>query len=125
VRRLVGLVGLGALLLSAGCNLVEPTIEPIQGTENVTVNVVACDFDPTTGLATATFELTSEEEYSSVLLQGELSDQSQIVIGTGSGSVLGVQPGKTYRDQIVFSLTGEPEGQVTCDVRVDLVNPVL
>lgn len=109
----------------AACDLADPAVERLPTGGDVTVNVVACDLDPATGLATATFELTAEEEYSSLLLHGELSDQSDVVFGTGTGSVTGVQPGKTYRDDIRFTLTGEPQGQVTCDVRVELANPGL
>jgi hypothetical protein len=124
VRRTGWVVLLWIALTLPACGLFGPTIEQIpSGGENITVNVTACEFDPTTGLATASFELISEEEYSSVLLNGELSEESGIVVGTGTGAVNGVEPDTTYRDDIVFSLSGEPEGDVSCNVTVELANP--
>jgi hypothetical protein len=110
------------VLSTAACR--ERLLEQIpSGGKNITINVTACDFDPTTGLATATFELTSKEEYSSVLLNAQLSEESGIVVGTGTGAVNGVEPGTTYRDDILFSVSGEPEGDVSCNVGVELANP--
>jgi hypothetical protein len=116
------MLAVGAILGTTACG--ERILEQIPpGGEDISVNVLSCGFDATTGLATATFELTSEQEYGSVLLRGELSDQSGIIIGTGTGSATGLEPGVPYRDEMVFSLSSEPEGDVTCDVSIDLANP--
>lgn len=123
MRRLIRLAALGAFLAGMGC-APDPVIEQIPpGGEDISVNVLTCEFDPTTGLANATFELTSQEDYSTVLLRGELSDETGIVIGTGTGSATNVVAGTPYRDDLVFSLSSEPEGGVSCDVSIDLANP--
>lgn len=117
-------MAVGAALLMTGCDLLSPTIEQIPGRgENLSIDVVACNVDPATGLATATFELTSKVPYGSILLRGEMSDENGVVVGTGTGALSVVQPGKTYREDIVFSLSGEPQGRVDCDVSVELANP--
>jgi hypothetical protein len=116
-------LAVGALLIVTGCGG-ERILEQIPpGGEDITVNVLSCNFDATTGLASAGFELTSEQEYRTVLLRGELSDESGIVIGTGTGSATDLKPGTPYRDEMVFSLSSEPEGEVSCNVAVDLANP--
>jgi hypothetical protein len=122
VRRGAGTLAFAVVLSTAACR--ERLLEQIpSGGKNITINVTACDLDRATGLATATFELTSREEYSSVLLNAQLSDESGIVIGIGTGAVNGVEPGTTYRDDILFSVSGEPEGEVSCNVGVELANP--
>ena len=121
MRRFVGTLAAAALIVAAGCG--ERIIEQIPpGGEDIDIDILSCDFDPATGLATAQFQLTSEQEYASVLLQGELSDDG-IVIGTGTGSATGLEPGVPYRGEMVFSLASEPDGEVTCDVFIDLANP--
>lgn len=122
MRRVASALAFVAVLSSAACR--ERLLEQLpSGGKNITINVTTCDFDRATGLATASFELTSREEYSSVLLNAQLSDESGIVIGIGTGAVNGVQPGTTYRDDILFSVTGEAQGDVSCNIAVELANP--
>ena len=89
----------------------------------INLTVTGCTYDQTTTLATATFELTSaEKEYDTILVNGELSDASGVVIATTSTSVSGVEPGKTYREDMVFSLTTPPDGEIACDVSFEFAN---
>jgi hypothetical protein len=116
------LVVVAALALTACGDLFNP-LETDPGDAGIKLQVTACEYDQTTTVATATYELTSEKEYNTILLNGELSDASGVVIATTAGSLSGVQPGKTYRDEMVFGLSSEPEGQVSCDVTFDFANP--
>ncbi len=91
----------------------------------ITIEVTACEHNADIGNITATFELTSEEEYSTVLVNGEATDESGVVIATSSTSLINVQPGRTYRDSMVLSTpAAPPEGEVSCDVTLDFANPL-
>jgi hypothetical protein len=108
-------------LLLVGCELFNP-LEGDQEEAGVEITVVACARDETSGVATATFELTSEKEYDTILVQGELSDSTGVVIATSSTSVVGVRPGRTYRQDIVFGSPSEPEGELSCAVHFDFAS---
>ena len=111
---------LGLALFVGACNF--NPLETDQKEAGIKLEVVGCDQDPTSGVVTATIELTSEKEYSTILLQGEVSDESDVVIATTSSSVVGVLPGKTYRKELIFGGIPEPQGQITCDVTFDFAS---
>ena len=99
-------------------------LETVPENAEVDISVVGCELDPDTGIITITFELTSDEEYRTVLLNGEASDGSDVVIATGSATVTNVRPGQTYRQDIVLaSSSTPPQGEITCDVTLDFAQP--
>ncbi len=49
------------------------------------------------GNVTLTFELTSENEYRSVLVNGRIKDDTGTFLDTGTASLVEVKPGQTYR----------------------------
>ena len=123
MRTTLGLLMIAALGTAACATDSFNPLETDPGEAGVTLEVVGCEYDQTTTVATATYELTSEKEHSTILLNGELSDESGVVIATTSGSISGVEPGKTYRDDLVFGgLSSEPEGEITCDVAFDFAS---
>lgn len=109
------------VLALAACADFNP-LETDQGDAGIDLQVVGCEYDTTTTVATATFELTSEQEYATILVNGELSDDSDAVIATTSTAVTGVDPGKTYREEMVFGVTSEPQGEIRCDVSFEFAN---
>ena len=120
MARLLRLVALTvAALVLAGCSSLFNPLEGDAEEAGVDLEVVGCEFDATTKVAKAIVEVTSEKDYSTILLNGELTDASGIVIATTSGSLTGVNAGKTYRHELVFGLQGEPEGEVACDVTME------
>jgi hypothetical protein len=122
VRKLVLLVPV-VLLLAACADAFNP-LETDPSEAGINLQVVGCELDPATTVAKATFELTSDESYSTILLNGELSDESGVVIDTTSGSLSGVEAGKTYRDELTFGgVTSEPQGELSCDVSFEFANP--
>lgn len=121
MKKALALLPLVVLLV--GCADAFNPLETDAGEAGIDLEVVGCEYDPTTTVATATFEIRSDKEYSTILVNGELSDDSGAVIATTSNSVSGVEPGKTYRKEMVFGLTSEPEGQIRCDVSFDFANP--
>lgn len=111
-----------ALTLGACADAFNP-LETDQGEAGIDLQVTGCEYDTTSTVAKAIFELTSEKEYNTILVNGELSDESGVVIATTSTSVTGVEPGKTYREELVFGgLSSEPEGELTCDVSFDFAS---
>lgn len=119
MRRLLPAV-MVCLLLGA-CSMFNP-LETDQEEAGIDLKVVGCEQDPTSGVAQAIIELTSEKEYSTILLQGELSDESGVVIATTSSSVVGVQPGKTYRKELIFGGIPEAQGELSCNVTFDFAS---
>jgi hypothetical protein len=116
------LVLVGTLLLG-GCDAFDfNPLETDQREAGIELEVVGCERDDTSGVARAVVELTSEREYQTVLLQAELSDESGVVIATTSSSVVGVNPGRTYRKELVFGGIPEPEGAISCDVTFDFAS---
>jgi hypothetical protein len=113
------LLTVAALLLTA-CLEGDPNpIEEDPGEAGVTIDVVGCERDEVTGNVMLTFELTSEQEYQSVLVNGEVRDATGTVLATSSASLLEVRPGQTYRGDMVLSPAGEVEGELTCDAQLD------
>jgi hypothetical protein len=70
-----------AVLLLTACFGGDPNpIEEDPGEAGVTIDVVGCERDEVTGNVMLTFELTSENEYQSVLVNGEVRDASGTVL---------------------------------------------
>ncbi len=112
--RKLALLLLTLTALSACTDAFSP-LETDQESAGVRIEVTACEADATSGVVTATYELTSEQEYTSILLNGEVTDESGVVVATTAGSLSGVQAGRTYRDDLVFGSL-EAEGEITCNV---------
>ena len=109
------------LLALFACSGLNP-LETDKEDAGIELKVVDCTYDETTMLAKASFELTSEKEYDTILVNGELSDESGVVISTTSTSVSGVEPGKTYRNEMVFGSTEKPQGEISCAVDFEFAN---
>jgi hypothetical protein len=42
------------------------------------------------------------------------------VIGTSSGAVTGMRPGRVYRNEMTISVPDTPRGEISCTVEVDI-----
>ena len=124
MSRSIGLLlAVSAALTLAACSDAFNPLETDPNEAGIDLQVTGCEYDQTSTVAKAIFELTSEKEYQTILVNGELSDESGVVIATTSTSVSGVEPGKTYREELVFGgLSSEPEGELSCDVSFDFAS---
>jgi hypothetical protein len=86
-------------------------IEDDPADARVSIEVVACDLDSVSGNVNLGFELTSDREYQTVLVNGRVTDGTGTVLDTSSASLLEVQPGETYRGEMVLVPVGEVEGR--------------
>jgi hypothetical protein len=118
------LLAVAAALTLAACGDLFNPLETDPNEAGIDLRVVGCEYDTTSTVAKAIFELSSaEKEYATILVNGELSDESGVVIATSSTSVNGVEPGKTYRKELVFGgLSSEPQGELVCDVSFDFAS---
>jgi hypothetical protein len=94
-------------------------IEEDLGDAGVTIDVVGCQRDQVSGNVTLTFELTSENEYQSILVNGTVEDDSGTVLHTSTASLVEVEPGQTYRGEMILAQAGDVEGEVTCEADLD------
>jgi hypothetical protein len=81
---------------------------------------VACELDPAVGNVNLEFELTSEREYQTVLVNGRVMDETGAVLDTSSASLLEVKPGQTYRGEMVLSPVGDVQGDMECGAELGL-----
>jgi hypothetical protein len=94
-------------------------IEEDPGDAGVTIDVVDCKRDQVSGNVTLTFELTSESEYQSILVNGTVKDDTGTVLDTGTASLVEVKPGQTYRGEMILAPAGDVEGELTCEADLD------
>jgi hypothetical protein len=94
-------------------------IEEDQGDAGVSIEVVGCRRDQVTGNVTLTFELTSENEYQSVLVNGTVKDETGTVLDTSTASLVEVKPGQTYRGEMILAPAGDVEGELSCEAGLD------
>jgi hypothetical protein len=94
-------------------------IEEDQGDAGVSIEVVGCQRDQVTGNVTLTFELTSENEYQSVLVNGTVKDETGTVLDTSTASLVEVKPGQTYRGEMILAPAGDVEGELSCEAGLD------
>ncbi|HWC32939.1 MAG TPA: hypothetical protein VG709_07405 [Actinomycetota bacterium] len=108
------------LLLPACFDAFNP-LEDDPEEAGVSVEVVACDVDETSGVATATAEVTSTEPHDSVLLRGELIGEDGTVLHQSATSVQNIEPGRTYRARITFGALSRQDRRqdLECDVQLD------
>lgn len=117
-----------ALALVAGVGCSPADLNPVEedaGEAGITLRVVGCEPDPQTGLYTMTYEVESEREYNVVLVEGRLKDASGVIVASSSGSVTNAAPGEVYRQEMVLSPSGEPEGTLDCEASLDLATEPL
>lgn len=95
-------------------------VERDAGQAGIRIEVVGCELDETTGNVTATVEVTSEREYSTVLVDFKLVDAQGIVVASTSTSATGVRPGETYRLEMPLSPAGELGEGFTCEADLNL-----
>lgn len=114
------LVLLAAVVLTPACFDDVIPIERDAGEAGVALEVVGCELDEVSGNVTATVEMTSEREYSSVLVDFELKDAQGTIVGSTSTSATSVQPGETYRLEMPLSPSGELGPGFTCEADLNL-----
>lgn len=95
-------------------------VERDAGEAGIRIEVVGCELDETTGNVTATVEVTSEREYSTILVNLELVDAQGTVVATTSTSASNVQPGETYRLEMPLSPAGELGEGFRCEADLSL-----
>jgi hypothetical protein len=54
-----------------------------------------------------------------------VKDGSGTIVGSSTGSITNVAPGERYRDEMVLSAAGVPQGELTCDAKLDLATEPL
>jgi hypothetical protein len=86
----------------------------------IRIEVVGCELDETTGNVTATIEVTSEQEYSTILIDLELVDAGGTAVATTSTSVSNVEPGQPYRVEMPLTPAGELGEGFTCEADLNL-----
>jgi hypothetical protein len=120
VLRTVLLFALATLVATACSGADLNPVEQDEERAGITIRVVGCELDPGTGIVTMTYEVESEREYQAVVINGSVKDESGVVVATSSGSVTDVSPGETYRDEMVLSPAGEPQGELDCEATLEL-----
>ena len=95
-------------------------VERDAGEAGIRIEVVGCELDETTGNVTSTVEVTSEREYSAVLVDFKLVDAQGTVVASTSTSATGVRPGETYRLEMPLSPAGELGEGFTCEADLNL-----
>jgi hypothetical protein len=95
-------------------------VERDAGEAGVRIEVVGCELDETTGNVTSTVEVTSEKEYSTVLVDFKLVDSQGTVVASSSTSASNVSPGQTYRLEMPLSPAGELGEGFTCEADLNL-----
>ena len=95
-------------------------VERDAGEAGIRIEVVGCELDETTGNVTSTVEVTSEREYSTVLVDFKLVDAQGTVVASTSTSATGVRPGETYRLEMPLSPAGELGEGFTCEADLNL-----
>lgn len=95
-------------------------VERDAGEAGIRIEVVGCELDEAIGNVTSTVEVTSEKEYSTVLVDFELVDAQGTVVASTSTSASNVRPGETYRLQMPLSPAGELGEGFTCQADLSL-----
>ena len=95
-------------------------VERDAGEAGINIEVMGCQLDETTGNVTATVEVTSEQEYETILVDFELVDAQGTVVATTSTSATNVQPGETYRLEMPLAPAGELGEGFTCEADLNL-----
>jgi hypothetical protein len=95
-------------------------VERDAGEAGIRIEVVGCELDETTGNVTSTVEVTSEREYSTVLVDFKLVDAQGTVVASSSTSASNVRPGETYRLEMPLSPAGELGEGFTCEADLNL-----
>jgi hypothetical protein len=124
MRRGLLIVLAGVVVLPACPGNIDP-VETNEQEAGIHIEVVGCDLDRGTGNVTLTYEVRSEKEYDVVLVEGRVKDGFGTVVGSSTGTVTNVVPGENYRDEMVLSSAGEPQGELTCEATLDLATEPL
>lgn len=95
-------------------------VERDAGQAGIDIEVTGCQLDETTGNVTATVEVTSEQEYETILVDFKLVDAQGTVVATTSTSATNVQPGETYRLEMPLSPAGQLGEGFTCEADLNL-----
>jgi hypothetical protein len=109
-----------SLVLGPACAEAFNPLERDAGEAGITMEVVGCELDEGTGNVTATVELTSEREYSAVLVDVKLKDAEGTVVASSSTSASNVRPGETYRLQLPLSPAGQLGQGFRCQAELNL-----
>ena len=95
-------------------------VERDAGEAGIRIEVVGCELDEGIGNVTSTVEVTSEKEYSTVLVDFKLVDAQGTVVASSSTSASNVRPGETYRLEMPLSPAGELGEGFTCEADLSL-----
>jgi hypothetical protein len=95
-------------------------VERDAGEAGIRIEVVGCELDEAIGNVTSTVEVTSEKEYSTVLVDFKLVDAQGTVVASSSTSASNVRPGETYRLEMPLSPAGELGEGFTCEADLSL-----
>jgi hypothetical protein len=95
-------------------------VERDAGEAGIRIEVVGCELDEAIGNVTSTVEVTSEKEYSTVLVDFDLVDAQGTVVASSSTSASNVRPGETYRLEMPLSPAGELGEGFTCEADLSL-----
>ncbi len=110
-------------LATAGCFGGDIDLNPVErdaGEAGIRIEVVGCEFDETTGNVTETVEVTSDKEYTTVLIDFKLVDAQGVVVASSSTSASNVQPGETYRLELPLTPSGDLGTGFTCEADLSL-----
>jgi len=95
-------------------------VERDAGEAGIRIEVVGCELDETTGNVTEAVEVTSDKEYTTVLVDFKLVDAQGVVVATSSTSASNVNPGETYRLELPLTPAGELGQGFTCEADLSL-----
>jgi len=95
-------------------------VERDAGEAGIRIEVVGCELDEAIGNVTSTVEVTSEKEYSTVLVDFKLVDAQGTVVASSSTSASNVRPDETYRLEMPLSPAGELGEGFTCEADLNL-----
>ncbi|MGH2673935.1 MAG: FxLYD domain-containing protein [Actinomycetota bacterium] len=123
VGSAVRILAVVAAVAPAGCMGDAADLNPVErdaGEAGVHIEVVGCELDETTGNVTETVEVTSDREYTTILVAFRLVDAQGTIAANTSTSATDVRPGETYRLEMPLSPAGELGQGFTCEADLEL-----
>lgn len=114
-----------AVLLLPGCFDALNPLERDPEEAGVTITVDKCEQDRTSEVVTATYTVTSENDYDNILLEGKLKDATGTVVGTSAGSVQNVRAGEPVQTVMSLSPQGSYEKPLDCEITLNFAQQPL
>ena len=113
------------VLLLPGCFDALNPLERDADEAGVTIRVDKCEQDRTSEVVTATYTVTSEQDYDNVLLDGKLKDATGTVVASTSGSVQNVKAGEPVQNVMSLSPQGSYEKPLDCEITLNFAQQPL